>query len=76
MEYLNSQIRALINEYVHSDRDAEILRLRLIHGKTYQFISDRISENPDFVPVGVKQVYRIISREAAKLYCHLNPPPR
>ncbi len=31
-EYTNSQIRALIDEYIHSERDREILKRRLIDG--------------------------------------------
>lgn len=36
----NTQIKAVINEYIHSDRDRIILTLNLVDGYTYQQISD------------------------------------
>lgn len=63
MEYTNSQMQALIDEHIHNDRHAEILRLRLIHGHTYATIGEEI--NP---PLEWKQVYRICSRESVRLF--------
>ncbi len=63
MEYTNSQMQALIDEHIHSDRHAEILRLRLIHGHTYAVIGEEIDP-----PLEWKQVNRICSRESAKLF--------
>ena len=34
MEYTNSQIRALIDEYIHSERDRAILKRRLVDAMT------------------------------------------
>lgn len=68
MEYENSQMSALIDEHIHSDRDAAILRLRLIHGHTYERIAEEVDP-----PLSTRQVYRIVSRGAAKLYPHLKP---
>lgn len=42
VEYSNSQMQALIDEYIHNDRDAEILRLRLIRGYTYAAIANAV----------------------------------
>lgn len=39
IEYTNSQISALIDEYIHSQRDRDILKSRLIDGKTYDELS-------------------------------------
>ena len=36
MEYTNSQIRELIDEYIHSERDRNILYRRLIDGVTFE----------------------------------------
>lgn len=66
MEYSNSQMQAIISEYIHNERDAEILRLRLICGYTYSRIADAVTP-----PLSEKQVSRIISRNAAKLYRYL-----
>lgn len=35
MEYTNSQIRDLIREHIHSERDRKILFRRLVDGVTY-----------------------------------------
>ena len=36
----NTQIKAVIDEYIHSERDRIILTLNLVDGWTYQQISD------------------------------------
>lgn len=69
MDYLNSQITAYIAEHVHSDRDAEILRLRLMRGHTYEQIASEIVP-----PLSDRQVRRIINRYAAKLFRYLSQP--
>lgn len=66
MEYTNSAMEHLISEHIHSDRDAEILRLRLIHGHTYERIAEEVT--PQLSP---KQVYRIVTKHAARLYRYL-----
>ena len=38
MEYTNSQIRDLINEYCHNSDDRKMLQLRLIDGMTFEQI--------------------------------------
>lgn len=69
MDYSNSQMQALISEYIHNDRDAEILRLRLIRGYTYARIANALSP-----PLSERQIYRIVSKHAAKL-CRYLPTP-
>ena len=64
MEYTNSQIREIIAEYIHSDRDQQILTLRLVRGWTFE----RISEETD---MSVKQVQRIVYRLQEQLFRHL-----
>lgn len=32
----------IINDYVHNERDREIIKLNLIHGVSYMHIADRI----------------------------------
>ncbi len=65
-EYSNSAIDALIKEHIHSDRDAEILRMRLIHGFTYEHIGETV--NPQ---LSAGQVFRIVKRESANLFKYL-----
>lgn len=40
MEYTNSQIDALIAEYIHSERDRKILRRRLIDGICFEPLAE------------------------------------
>lgn len=69
MDYANSQMKELIDEYIHNDRDAEILRLRLIRGYTYARIADSLKP-----ALSERQVYRIVAKNAARLYLYLSAP--
>jgi len=40
MEYTNSQIREIIAEYIHSDRDRRIMERRLIDGITFERLAE------------------------------------
>ena len=40
MEYTNSQIRELISEYIHSERDRDILKRRFIDGICYEPLAE------------------------------------
>lgn len=42
MEYTNSQMRGLIDEYIHSARDRRVLYLRLIEGLTFEKIAEEM----------------------------------
>lgn len=64
IEYTNSQIANLIDEYIHSQRDRLILKSRYIDGLTYE----RLSEKYD---VSVKQIRNIILKSEAALFKHL-----
>lgn len=71
MEYTNSQIRMLIDEYVHSARDREILCYRLIDGLTYEQIANQYQrEHPDNY-ISVDTVKRAIRKSESKLFSHL-----
>ena len=63
MEYTNSQIRALIDEWVHSERDREILKRRLIDGITF----GRLAEEFDMSP---RQIKNIVYNQEQQLYKH------
>ena len=39
IEYTNSQVKELIQEYIHDEVDRKMLYLRLVHGYTYERIS-------------------------------------
>lgn len=40
----SQRISRLIDAYVHSERDREIIRLSLIHGVSYSRIADRLDD--------------------------------
>lgn len=61
MEYTNSQIRELIAEHIHSERDRRILERRLIDGITFE----RLAEESE---LSVSQVKRIIMRESGIIF--------
>lgn len=54
MEYSNSLIRELIDEFIHSERDRAILRRRLIDGITIE----RLAEEFELSPRQVKNILR------------------
>lgn len=64
MEYTNSQIRALIAEYIHSERDRRILERRLIDGITF----DRLAEE---FAMSVRQTKSIVYKAQEQLFKHL-----
>lgn len=53
MEYSNSGIILLIDEYVHSERDRKILKRRLIDGLTYENLAEEFD-------LSVTQIKRIV----------------
>lgn len=64
MNYTNSQIRDLIAEHIHSERDRRILERRLIDGITFE----RLAEEFDLSP---KAVRVIVHKGEAILFRHL-----
>ena len=55
MEYTNSQIKELIDEYIHSELDRGLLVDRLIHGRTFERIAFDHQLDPKTVR---KRVYK------------------
>ena len=64
MDYTNSQIKALIMEYIHSQRDRKILYRRLVDGITYEALAEEFG-------LSTVQVKRIIYKEEEILFKHL-----
>ena len=60
----NSEIDRLISEYIHSQRDREVLHLRLVDGLTYEKIADKMD-------MSVRQIKNIVYRAEVKLFKHL-----
>lgn len=66
MEYTNSQIIKLIDEYVHSERNRAILKRRLVDGICYEPLAEEFD-------LSVRQIKTITYREQEKLFLHLRP---
>ena len=64
MEYSNSQIREIIGEYIHNERDRKILIRRLIDGVTFE----RLAEEFD---LSVRQTKSIIYKGQEKIFRHI-----
>lgn len=63
-EYTNSQISAVIDEYIHSQRNRNILKRRYVDGITYE----RIAEEFD---LSVRQTKTIIYRAEEIIFSHV-----
>lgn len=64
MEYTNSQIRQLIDEHIHSERDREILKRRLVDGICFEPLAEEFG-------LSVRQVKNIVYKASAILFAHL-----
>jgi DNA-directed RNA polymerase sigma subunit (sigma70/sigma32) len=64
MEYTNSQIRELIAEYIHSERDRRILTRRLIDGVTFENLAEEFELSP-------KAVRMIVHKQESILFKHI-----
>ena len=63
MDYTNSQIKALIMEYIHSQRDRKILYRRLVDGITYEALAEEFQMSP-------RQIRNIIYKNEKILFAH------
>ena len=63
-EYTNSQIRELIAEYIHSERDRRLISRRLIDGIVFEKLSEEFE-------LSDSQVKRIVYKLQEQLFRHL-----
>ena len=63
-EYTNSQICALIDEYIHSERDRRILKRRLCDGICFEPLAEEFDMSD-------RQIKRIIYKLQERLFKHL-----
>lgn len=61
IEYTNSQIRALIDEYIHSERDREILKRRLCDGIRFEALAEEFN-------LSTQRVKTIVYRAQDRLF--------
>ena len=64
MEYRNSQVRELISEYIHSERDRHILERRLIDGVTFERLAEEVG-------LSVRRTKAIVHKCEATLFKHI-----
>jgi len=64
IDYTNSEMAALIDEHIHSERDRLILKRRLIDGKTIERLSEEFNLSP-------RQTQTIVTRGQARLFKRL-----
>lgn len=63
MEYTNSQIRSLIAEHIHSERDRKILERRLIDGIVFEKLAEEFEMSP-------RQIRSIVHKNENILFKH------
>lgn len=64
MEYSNSQIRRIIEDFIHSERDRKILTRRLIDGVTFE----KLAEEQE---MSVRQIKNIVYRDEKIIFSKL-----
>ncbi len=64
MEYTNSQIKELIDEHIHSERDRKLLARRLIDGICFEPLAEEFD-------ISVRQCKNIIYREQKRLFKYI-----
>lgn len=52
----NSQLAELISEHIHSERNRQIMRMKLIDGYTYEKIAEIVQMSPRYVRALVKRL--------------------
>ena len=52
----NSQLAELIGEHIHSERNRQIMRMKLIDGYTYERIAEIVQMSPRYVRTLVKRL--------------------
>lgn len=64
VEYSNKAIEEAINEYVHSERNRNILKRRLIDGVCYEPLAEEFD-------LSVRQIKNIVYKEQNRLFKRL-----
>lgn len=59
-----SEISAIIDEWIFSDRDRSILKARLLDGLTYDALADRYD-------MSVRQIKRIVYKGEERVFIHI-----
>ena len=65
IEYSNSQIREIIAEYIHSERDRKILERRLIDGITFERLAEEFE-------LSVRRTKTVVYQGQAQIFKHIS----
>ena len=57
----NSQLAELISENIHSERNRQIMRMKLIDGYTYEKIAEIVQMSPRYIRSLVKRLTKSIT---------------
>lgn len=63
-EVSNSEIAALIDEWIHSERDRKILKRRLIDGIRFEPLAEEFD-------MSVRQIKNIVREGSTKVFSHI-----
>lgn len=63
-DYTNSEINAIIDDVVHSERDRAILKRRLIDGICYEPLAEEFD-------LSVRHIKKIVYTQEEKIFKHL-----
>ena len=66
MEYTNTQIRIVIDEHIHNERDRAILKRRLVDGICYEPLAEEFGLSVQRVKAIVQQQKPTIFRKIAE----------
>ena len=67
IEYSNSEIIKVIDEYIHSERDRAILKRRLVDGLTYENLAEEFD-------LSVAQIKRLIYKGEDYIFRRIKQP--
>ena len=76
-DYSEEELTKGIDQWItgkNAERNRIILKMRLIHGYTYEQIAECLHVNedlPERYKLGVKQISRVISEGSIKLFNHI-----
>ena len=69
IEYSNSEITRIINEYIHNERNRKILLRRYVDGITLEALAEEFD-------LSVKQIKNIIYKNEGVIFKHLEETKR
>ena len=63
-EYTNSQVAAVIDEYIHKKRNRELLKMRYIDGLTFEELAEKFD-------LSVRQTKNIVYTNEKVIFSHI-----